>query len=338
MSSPSSTTAAPGLSGPPPSGRALLVASTGGHLEQLWRLHARFRPAFAEVEWATFDEAQSRSLLADQTVHHVPYIPPRGYGEVVRGMREARRILRAGSFDTVVSTGSGIALAFLPVARALGVRTHYVESAARADGPSLTGRIVSRVPGTRTYSQYPTWADTRWQYRGSLFDGYEAVPGEPTGGARRVVVTLGTMRRYGFRRALEAVVRALPEVLAPGAEVLWQTGVTDCAGLPIEGRVDVPAAELHAAIGAADLVIAHAGIGSCLTALDAGRSPVVLPRRHAFDEHVDDHQELIAHELDRRGLAVRRLPGELTGADLRAAMARRVRAVDTYQEFRLDAM
>lgn len=319
-------------------GRTLLVASTGGHLEQLWRLRARMRPALSQVEWATFDEAQSRSLLAGEVVHHVPYIPPRGYGEVVRVMPEARRILRQGRFDRVVSTGSGIALAFLPVARALGIRAHYIESAARADGPSLTGRIVSRVPGTQSYSQYRQWADARWRYRGSLFDGYDVLPARPVPAARRVVVTLGTMKTYGFRRALEAVVRVLPEVLAEDAEVLWQVGVTDCAGLPVDGEVDVPAARLHTAIAEADLVIAHAGIGSCLTALDAGRCPVVLPRRQAHGEHVDDHQELIAGELDRRGLAVRRLPAELTAHDLRAAMARRVHVAATPRSFLLDAV
>ncbi|WP_218013614.1 glycosyltransferase [Georgenia sp. 311] len=338
MSSVRSITAASARAGAPRRRRALLVASTGGHLEQLWRLHERFRPPFDEVEWATFDEAQSRSLLAGQVVHHVPYIPPRGYGQVARAMVGARQILRAGRYDVVVSTGSGIALAFLPVARALGLQTHYVESAARADGPSLTGRLVSRVPGTSTYSQYPAWAGDRWQFRGSLFDGYEAVPAAPaapSGAAHRVVVTLGTMRRYGFRRALEAVLRALPQVLAPDAEVLWQVGVTDCSGLPLDGRAEVPAAELRRAIADADLVVAHAGIGSCLTALDAGRTPVVLPRRRSEGEHVDDHQELIARELDRRGLAVRRLPGELTAADLMAAMSRRVQRAESTREFTL---
>lgn len=321
-----------------PTGRTLLVASTGGHLEQLWRLRGRLRPVLTQVEWATFDDAQSRSLLAGEVVHHVPYIPPRGYGEVVRVVPEARRILQTGRFDRVVSTGSGIALAFLPVARALGVRTHYIESAARADGPSLTGRIVSRVPGTQAYSQYPRWADERWQYRGSLFDGYDVLQEQPVAAAGRVVVTLGTMKTYGFRRALEAVCRVLPEILTPDAEVLWQVGVTDASGLPVEARVGVPAAELKAAVKEADLVVAHAGIGSCLTALDAGRCPVVLPRRQEHGEHVDNHQELIAHELDRRGLAVRRLPSELTAQDLRVAMARRVRAAVTPQNFVLGAV
>ncbi|MHB1064830.1 MAG: glycosyltransferase [Georgenia sp.] len=317
-------------------GRTLLVASTGGHLEQMWRLRQRFVPDLGDVEWATFDDAQSRSLLAAETVHHVPYIPPRGYRQVARVLPHAARILRSGRYDRVISTGAGIALAFLPVARTFGTEPHYIESAARADGPSLTGRIIGKMPGVRLYSQYESWAGTRWRYAGSLFDGYLAEPGEaPAGGARRVVVTLGTMRTYGFRRAVEHLSRVLPEVLAPGAEVLWQVGVSDCTGLPVNGRVDVPSAELHAAIAAADLVVAHAGIGSCLATLDSGLCPVVLPRRPEHDEHVDAHQELIAGELDRRGLAIRRAPEELTADDLRAAMSRSVSRLDVPERFRL---
>ena len=48
--------------------RTLLVASTGGHLEQLMRLHERLRPASNETEWVTSDEPQSRSLLSGQRV------------------------------------------------------------------------------------------------------------------------------------------------------------------------------------------------------------------------------------------------------------------------------
>ncbi|MFD1504242.1 glycosyltransferase [Georgenia yuyongxinii] len=315
----------------------MLVASTGGHLEQLWRLRRRFEPAAGEVEWVTFDDAQAGSLLAGETVHLVPYIPPRGYTRVARALPTAFRLLGSGRFDRVVSTGAGIALSFIPVAQLLRVETHYVESSARAAGPSLTGKLVAHLPAVHLYAQYPAWAAGRWQYEGSLFDGYSAVPGgnKRAAWARRVVVTLGTMRTYGFRRAVEHLQRVLPEVLAPDAEVLWQVGITDVSGLGIQARADVPAAELHAAIAEADLVIAHAGIGSCLTALDAGQCPVLLARRHDLGEHVDNHQQMIANELDRRGLAVSREPEHLSPDDLRAAMATSIESMHSPRPFHL---
>ncbi len=305
--------------------RTLLVASTGGHLEELTRLRHRM-PSLGEVGWATFDDAQSRSMLAGETVHFVRYIAPRDLAATVAVSRDALRIVRHGGYDRVISTGAAIALPFLGAARVLGRSGHYIESAARSQAPSLTGRLVSHLPGVRLYTQYAGWADERWQQGVSLFDAYES-DAEPVVDprARRVVVTLGTMRTYGFRSALEALVVALPEVLAPDAEVLWQVGCTDVSGLPIEGRASVPAQEMRAAIDDADLVVAHAGIGSALSALDAGLCPVLLPRLAARGEHVDDHQLLIAQDLAARGIAVTRDPSELVADDLRQAMRTRVR-------------
>jgi UDP-N-acetylglucosamine transferase subunit ALG13 len=86
---------------------------------------------------------------------------------------------------------------------------------------------------------------------------------------------------------------------------MWQTGSTDVGGLRrVQGRPQIPAAELAMAIREADVVITHAGAGSALTALEMGRLPVLVPREAAYGEHVDDHQQQVARELQRRGLAI----------------------------------
>lgn len=299
-------------------GKTLLVASTGGHLEELFRLQGRLSPAADACEWVTFDDPQSRSLLAGQRVRYVRYVPPRGYYAASTLVQAARRLLRRREFGRVVSTGAGAALPFLALGRLYGATCHYIESAARAEGPSLTGRVASRIPGIHLYSQYQPWALGPWQYRGSLFDAYRATPrvGPDGDGVSRVVVSLGTQRTYTFRRAVESLTRLLPEVLAPGGEILWQVGCTDVSDLPIPGRDRVPFDEMREAIAGADLVIAHAGVGSALTALDSGKCPVLLPRSRSHGEHVDDHQHLIADHLAARGLAVSVDPGRLTAEHL----------------------
>ncbi|MDQ2852543.1 MAG: glycosyl transferase family 28 [Actinomycetota bacterium] len=304
-------------------GTTLLMASTGGHLEQLLRLRDRIQPTVEPVEWVTFDDPQSQSLLAGEVVHHVPYVAPRNFKAVLANVPAAHRILSHGDYARIVTTGSAIVLSFLPIARARGMSCHFIESSARAQGPSVTGSIVSHIPGMHLYTQYPSWAGERWTCGGSLFDVYgpRPRPGGSLSQAKRVVVTLGTMRTYGFRRAAEAVAALLPAVLAPQAEVLWQTGVTDVTGLDIDGQESVTAAEMRAAVKEADLVIAHAGVGSALTALDLGKMPVLLPRlKTRYNEMVDDHQLMIAAELDSRGVAVSRDPGALSVDDLRWAM------------------
>lgn len=309
----------------------LLVASTGGHLEQLSRLEPRLRPAVADVDYATFDDQQSRSLLDGRRTHFVPRIPPRGLRQAMSCLPKAFQILRSGGYDSVVSTGSAIAVPFMVAAHALGIECHYIESAARTDGPSLTGKILSHLPGVRLYTQYERWGLPGWQYGGSVFDGFDLdeAPASTNEPVKRVVVTFGTMQGYPYRRALDAVHRLLPDFAATDVQVLWQVGDTPVDGLPISVSDQVPARELQDAIVQADLVIAHAGVGSSLQFLDAGHCPVLLPRSLANNEHIDDHQWLIANELNDRGLAVSRDPDDLTLDDIRTALSRRVRRSNT---------
>ena len=298
----------------------LLVATTGGHLAQLVELSRRLPGVGADRLWVTFDTAQSRSLLAGETVRFIPFIHERDVLGVARGTAICRRLLDELAVEAVISTGSAIALAFLPYAALRGIPAHYIESSARVGAPSLTGRLLGRVPGIRLYRQYPHAATGRWAYGGSVFDTFYGLPGEvETVGVRRLVVTLGSVEQ-SFRRLLDHLVPLIPE----DAEVLWQTGHTPTAGLPIEPRPFLPAVELAGAMAAADVVVAHAGCGSALTALDAGRLPILVPRDAGRGELVDGHQIELARWLQGQGLALHRTPESLTDRDLRHAAACRV--------------
>jgi UDP-N-acetylglucosamine--N-acetylmuramyl-(pentapeptide) pyrophosphoryl-undecaprenol N-acetylglucosamine transferase len=301
----------------------ILVASVGGHLKQLYRLAPRISELGDEILWVTYRTSQSESLLAGRRVLYGPETESRDYRGVAANAWIAARLFRSHSGRTarVVSTGSAIALSFIPIARLHGVPCHYIESAARATRPSRTGELMRRVPGVALYTQYPGWARPPWRYVGSVFDDFMADPRlGPQGDLRRVVVTLGTSTLYGFRRLVERMIAILPE----GVEVVWQTGVTDVSGLAIASRPYVPAAELDQAICDADVIVTHAGTGSALSALEAGRCPVLVPRRRSDGENVDDHQELLAADLARRGLAVDARVETLSLADLETAMRRRV--------------
>jgi UDP-N-acetylglucosamine transferase subunit ALG13 len=55
-------------------------------------------------------------------------------------------------------------------------------------------------------------------------------------------------------------------------------------------------------IRAARAVVTHAGVGSVMVALANGKRPIVMPRLHRFDEHVDNHQLELAKRLEANGL------------------------------------
>ena len=63
--------------------------------------------------------------------------------------------------------------------------------------------------------------------------------------------------------------------------MLWQTGDTDTSALGIDGYHAIPERELTQAMQEADVVVAHAGVGTALAALEVGKCPVLVPRRLA---------------------------------------------------------
>ena len=82
-------------------------------------------------------------------------------------------------------------------------------------------------------------------------------------------------------------------------------------------------------MASADVIVGHAGCGTTLDALAAGRVPVLVPRRAARGEHADDHQAQLAQHVAERGLAIVAEADELTIEHLQ-------RAADSAAERRAD--
>lgn len=297
----------------------LLVASEGGHLAELNLLSKGISPEENRV-WVTFDNPQSRSLLADQVVYFAPFVGSRDVVGTARAAVWARNLLRTNRFDTVVSTGASIAFAILPLASRAGAECYYIESATRTVGPSLTGRLLTPFRSIHLCTQHERWANQRWTYKVSVFDGFRSLPIAPPSPPRRIVVSLGMHKGFGFRRLLEHLVQIIPN----GTDVLWQVGCTDTSGLDINPRMNLPPDELSRAMAESDVVITHAGVGSAISALAAGKRPVLVPRRKQFKEQCDDHQALMASELERRELAFQAEADELRWVDVARAGSWRV--------------
>jgi UDP-N-acetylglucosamine:LPS N-acetylglucosamine transferase len=296
----------------------MLVAISGGHLAQLHMLAPRIAGG-DDIIWMTDDTAQSRSLLAGERVYHVPTRPPRDHFGVLRDIRIAHRAFADHRIDRVVSSGAQVALSALIPALLRHIPFSYVESATRVTDLSMTGKVIERIPTVRRYLQYPNRVSGRWGYALSVFDGFRVEPAQETP-IMRAVVTVGGNGDFGFRRLVESAERALPKA----AHVLWQTGSTDVSGLDIDAVPSVSSAALSAALAAADVVIGHAGTGTALAALIAGKVPVLAPRSVGHGEHIDSHQDDLAAFLAERGLAVVRSADAITADDLSEASRWRI--------------
>lgn len=281
----------------PPGAKVLWVTSNGGHLTELALIADRLQ-ASSESLWITFDTPQSTRFLEGRRHRFVDYVGPRDLWAALRAAKDVAPLLREEHFDLCISTGSAVAATVLPLAALAGIPTYYVESLARGDGPSVTGRLLEHVPHVKTLTQYPGWASARWPCTPSTLEGWSVLQGRPVSRRLRLLVTLGTMQGYRFDRAVDAVL----EVLRPGDEVVWQLGCTTRTDLP--GRVleEVCQSELRALAERADVVVAHAGVGSVLQQLELGKSPVLAVREAGHGEHVDDHQRQFARSTADRGL------------------------------------
>lgn len=114
-----------------------------------------------------------------------------------------------------------------------------------------------------------------------------------------IFVTVGT--QLPFERMVAAV-DAWAGRQAEKPEMLAQVGSgrIDYASLKCVRALD--SASYSKAIAGARLMIAHAGTGSILTALDCGVPVIVFPRDDKLGEHRDDHQIQTARQMERMGL------------------------------------
>lgn len=281
----------------------LLVATPGGHIEELYEVVPRLDMGEHRL-WVTTQTPQTSRLLKSEQCRWVRPVQARQKWRAAATLPEALHVIRTKRPSQVISTGAALAVPYLTAASLLRVPAHYIESATRVAGPSLTGKFVSHLSGVQLYHQSFTQPIDRWTEFGSVFDNYEPGP-RRTEAPRRAVVTVGT-ERFPFSRALEQVLPALPA----GVESLIQTGNTPWTQQGYPTTAWVPGDELLRAVREADLVVTHAGVGSVLTALRAGKHPVLIPRLAAYGEHVDDHQLELATLLEKRGLATVVSPGQ----------------------------
>lgn len=102
-----------------------------------------------------------------------------------------------------------------------------------------------------------------------------------------IFVTVGS--QMPFRRLVQAV----DEWAAgnPSIEVVAQVGLDDAyEASNLRAFATVPPDRYAELVSTCDLVIAHAGMGTVLTALEYRKPMVLMPRRHALRETRNDHQ------------------------------------------------
>ena len=84
-------------------------------------------------------------------------------------------------------------------------------------------------------------------------------------------------------------------------DVFAQIGLTGWRPRHIEWAEFLSPADFRAKVESASLLVAHAGMGSILTALELCRPILVMPRRGSLGETRNDHQVATARQFEAQG-------------------------------------
>lgn len=135
-------------------------------------------------------------------------------------------------------------------------------------------------------------------------------------------VSVGNAKQ-AFSRMLEAVGCLVSQLPQP---VVIQRGHTPFVNPNCEVLDFIGMERFEAQVGSADLLIFHAGAGSVIHAVRAGKIPVVMPRMAQYGEHVDDHQVEFSEMLASQGKVI--LARDASELEAAVAQARTLSARD----------
>lgn len=103
-----------------------------------------------------------------------------------------------------------------------------------------------------------------------------------------IFVTVGT-HEQPFNRLVEYI-DGLKKDGTIAEEVIIQTGYSTYEPKYCKWQKLFPYQEMIKLVDEARIIITHGGPSSFIMPLQIGKTPIVVPRRHEFNEHVNDHQ------------------------------------------------
>lgn len=113
-----------------------------------------------------------------------------------------------------------------------------------------------------------------------------------------IFIILGT-QKFQLNRLLKEIDQYIEKDLIK-EEVKAQIGHSDYLPKNYSYERFLDKADFDAQVATASLIITHSGVGSIITALQAGKPVIVFPRMAKYHEHVDDHQLDIAIAFSKK--------------------------------------
>ena len=114
-----------------------------------------------------------------------------------------------------------------------------------------------------------------------------------------ILVMLGTQNN-SFHRLLDQIEQLIEKEVIQ-EEVIVQAGYTKYKSKNMEIYDLIPKDEIKRYQQEASYIITHGGAGSIITSLKLDKKVIAVPRKHEYDEHVNNHQEEIVELFNKKG-------------------------------------
>lgn len=142
-----------------------LVCSSGGHLFQLYCLKKFWenKPRF----WITFPTQDAQYLLHDEKKYWANYPTNRNVKNLFLNIILAFKILKNENPVLVISTGAGVGVPFIIIARIFRIKTLYLESITRNRELSLSAKLIYVFVDKMIVQ----WRDLEKKYKKASYEG-----------------------------------------------------------------------------------------------------------------------------------------------------------------------
>ena len=113
-----------------------------------------------------------------------------------------------------------------------------------------------------------------------------------------IFVTVGT-HEQPFNRLIQKIDELKKDGII-NEDVIIQTGFSTYEPKYCQWSKLIPYQQMVKNVADARIVITHGGPASFIMPLQIGKTPIVVPRQHQFNEHVNDHQVEFARNVAQR--------------------------------------
>ena len=117
--------------------------------------------------WVCFKKHDAQSILSGRKTYWAFHPTNRNIANLILNFILALCVFLLERPTHIISTGAGVAVPFFVIAGIFGIRSCYIESFARIDSPSVTGKICYRLADRFIYQ----WDDLERFYPKGIFGG-----------------------------------------------------------------------------------------------------------------------------------------------------------------------